>query len=123
MPKAIDAQIRGNIFNEWKIGIDSKDYDSIRELSVSLKSEGMAFNDLASIVRLNNYIKKLGADFDQIESFISNIAKSEDQQMIIGAANQIAQLSESIPLHKIPDHIKQQQDKLQTLQQEKQAQF
>jgi hypothetical protein len=27
MPKDIDAQILCNIFNEWKIGIDNKDYD------------------------------------------------------------------------------------------------
>jgi hypothetical protein len=51
-----------NVINEWKKGIDSKDYDSIRELSVFLKGEGMKFNDLAPLVRLNNYIKKLGAD-------------------------------------------------------------
>jgi hypothetical protein len=50
-----------NILNEWKKRIDSKDYDSIRELSVSLKSEGMAFNNLASIVRLNN--QKIGRRF------------------------------------------------------------
>lgn len=43
--------------NEWKKGIDSKDYDSIRELSVFLKGEGMTFNDLVSIVSLNIILK------------------------------------------------------------------
>jgi hypothetical protein len=96
-----------NIINEWKKGIDSKDYDSIRELSVSLKGEGMTFNDLASIVRLNNFIKKSGAIFDQIESFITNIANSQEPQKIIDTANQLVQIT-TIPLDKISDHIKQQ---------------
>ena len=94
----IGAGTVSNIINEWKKGIDSKDYDSIRELSVSLKSEGITFDDLASLVRLNNYIKKLGADFGQVESFIANITNSQEPQKLIDIANQIAQLSESIPL-------------------------
>lgn len=78
----------------------------------------MTFNDLAPIVRLNNYIKKLGADFKQIESFISNIADSQEPQKLVDTANQIAELSESISLDKVPEHIKLQQDELQTLNEE-----
>jgi DNA repair exonuclease SbcCD ATPase subunit len=57
----------------------------------------------------------LDADFDQIESFIANIANSQEPQKLIDTANQIAQLSESIPLDKIPDSIERQQDELQKL--------
>jgi hypothetical protein len=64
----IGARTVSNILNKWKKGIDSKDYDSIRELSVCLKSEGGKFNDLGSVVRFKNYIIKLGPNFDQIES-------------------------------------------------------
>jgi hypothetical protein len=56
MPKAIDAQIRGNIFNEWKIGIDNKDYDfqtaeEYKESEVSIPMESLrklvvVFSDL-----------------------------------------------------------------------------
>jgi hypothetical protein len=60
-------------------------------------------------VRLSNYTK-LGANFDQIESFIIKVANSQEPQKLVDTANQIAQLS--IPLDKIPDHIKRQQDEL-----------
>jgi hypothetical protein len=97
-----------NIVNEWKKGVDGKDYDSIRELLVFLKSEEITFNDLGSIVRLNYYTKKLGQNFDLIESFITNIDDSQDPQKLVDTANQIAEIStsESIPLDKVPDHIK-----------------
>lgn len=132
MPPAVDAQIRAevikqwlsgntrdeiaannkigagtvsNILNEWKRGLDNTEYDSIRELSVSLKGEGITLKDLAPLVRLNNYINKLGADIGQIESFIANVASSQEPQKVIDTANEIAQTA-SIPLDKIPDHIK-----------------
>lgn len=69
----------------------------------------MTFNDLAPIVRLNNYIKKLGAGLEQIETLIANITISKEPQKLIDTANQIAQIT-IIPLDKIPDHIKRQQD-------------
>jgi division protein CdvB (Snf7/Vps24/ESCRT-III family) len=81
-------------------------------LSVSLKGEGTTFNDFASLVRLNNFIKKLGADLDQVELFISNIDKSEDPQKLFDTAKQIAQIT-TIPLDTIADHVKRQQDELQ----------
>ena len=147
MPPAIDAQIRGqvikewllgntrdetassnkigagtvsNIVTEWKKGLDDSEYDSIRELSVFLKREGITLNDHASQIRLNNYIKRMGANLEQIESFIANIAGSQEPQKLVDIANQIAQLSksESIPLDMLADHIKRQQDEKQRLEEE-----
>ncbi len=81
--------------------------------------EGITFNDLAP-VRLNNYIKKLGVDFGHIESFISNIANSQDPQQFIDTANKIVQLSasESIPLDKIEDHINGQLEEKEKVEKE-----
>jgi transposase len=59
-----------NIVNELKKGIDTSEYESIREIALFSKREGITLNDLASHVRLINYIKKLGADPNQIESLI-----------------------------------------------------
>jgi hypothetical protein len=56
----------------------------------------------------------LDADFGQIESYIANIANSQDPQKLIVTANQIAQFS--IPLDKIEDHIKGQQEEKQKLE-------
>jgi hypothetical protein len=46
---------------------------------------------------------------EHIESFIKIIADSQEPQKLLDTANQIAQLSTSIPRDKIPDHIKRQQ--------------
>ena len=59
-----------NIVNEWKKGVEASDYDSLRELAVYSKKEGFGLSDIASYVRLNNYIQKLGGNQDQIESFV-----------------------------------------------------
>ena len=94
------------------------EYESIRELAVFSKKEAMTLSDVAANVRLNNYIQKLGANLEQIESFIANIANSQDPQKLIDTASQIAQLStsESIPLDRMADYIKQQKEEKQRLQ-------
>jgi hypothetical protein len=43
---------------------------------------------------------------------------SQEPQSLIDTANQIAQLSTSIPLDKISDHIKRQQDEIQRIEEE-----
>jgi hypothetical protein len=105
-----------NVINEWKMDLESSDYEAIRELAVELKKEGLTFVELASMYRRKNYIKKLDASEEQIESFISNISNSQDPQKLIDTANQIAQLS--IPLNKIEDHIKRQKEEKEKLKKE-----
>jgi transposase len=46
-----------NIIDEWKKGVQDSDYESIRELSVFCKKQGITLNALASCIRLNNYIE------------------------------------------------------------------
>jgi hypothetical protein len=80
----------------------------------------MTLSDMAEHVRLNNYIRKLGADLEQIESLVSNIANSYEPQKLIDTANQIAQIStsESIPLDLMADYIRQQKEDKQRLEDE-----
>jgi hypothetical protein len=47
-----------NIIDEWKKGVQDSDYESIRELSVFCKKQGMTLNALASCIRINNYIQE-----------------------------------------------------------------
>ena len=61
-----------NIINEWKKGVEDSDYDSLRGLTVPLKKQGIGLSELAPLVRLYNYLKKLSTDEDHIESFIAN---------------------------------------------------
>ena len=46
-----------NIIDEWKKRVQDSYYESIRELSVFYKKQGITLNALASCIRLNNYIQ------------------------------------------------------------------
>jgi hypothetical protein len=47
--------------NEWKKGIKHSEYESIRELAVFSKKEGLNLSEMASRFRLYNYIRKMFA--------------------------------------------------------------
>jgi hypothetical protein len=110
-----------NIINEWKKGLADLDYETLRELAVFSKKRGLSLGDHASSVRLRNYIEKLGANQDQIESFIANLVNSPEPGKLIDVANQVAQLSrsESIPIEDLENHVKQQEVEKQRLYAEK----
>jgi 5'-3' exonuclease len=109
-----------NIINEWKKGVEDSDYDSLRELAIYSKKEGFGLSEIASSTRLGNYIQKLGADQEEIECFIANLANSSEPEKLIDVANQVAQLSrsESIPLEDIENHVKHKEEEKQRLDEE-----
>src|SRR5438874_13658808 len=87
-----------NIVDEWKKGLEESDLEWIRELAVQLKKEGTTLAEFASIYRRHNYIKKLGANEDQIESLIVNLlngANSVPNEKIVDLINQLFELSKS----------------------------
>jgi hypothetical protein len=108
------------IINEFKKEVDALEYESVRELSISCKKQGINLGALASCIRLRNYIDNLGANQDEIESFVANLANFPEPKKLFDVANQIAQISmsESIPLDVLTDHIKQQQEEKQRLEKE-----
>ena len=103
------------IVNDWKRGVEDSEYESVRELAVQSKKQGIALSDLASRFRLYNIIKKSGANEDQIESFIINCTISSagvevlPPEKIIDLVNQLFNISksESIALEQFPGYIKQ----------------
>jgi DNA-binding ferritin-like protein len=116
----IGAGTVSNIINDWKKGVEDSEYNSLRELAVSLKKQGIGLNDLARSVRLNNYIKNIGTTEDQIESFIVNLANSPEPEKLIEVANQVTELSrsESIPLEDLRNHIKHKEEEKQRLEEQ-----
>ena len=64
----IGAGTVSNIIDEWKKRVQDSDYESIRELSVFCKKQGITLNALASCIRLNNYIQSLGANANERET-------------------------------------------------------
>ena len=150
MPAAIDAQVKkqvenqwlagesrdriaadngigagtvSNIINEWKKGIKDSDYESIRELAVFSKKEGLNLSELASRFRLYNYIIKLGANEDNIESFIENCmngANSLPPEKIIDFTNQLFDIAKSgsIPPAEVPVFTKQKLEEKNKLEEQ-----
>src|SRR6266487_301068 len=116
----IGAGTVSNIINELKKGVEDSDYDSVRELAVYSKKEGFDLSDFASSIRLSNYIQKLGANQDQIETFIADLVNSPEPEKLINVANQVAQLSrsESIPLENLESHVKHKEEEKRMLEEE-----
>ena len=116
----IGAGTVSNIIGEWKKGVEDSDYDSVRELVVYSKKEGFGLSDFASSIRLSNYIQKLGANQDQIETFIADLVNSPEPEKLINVANQVAQLSrsESIPLENLESHVKHKEEEKRMLEEE-----
>jgi hypothetical protein len=65
-----------SIVNYFKVGLDNSEFDSVRELSLAARKQGLTVDDLASHTRLYNYLKSSGAAEDKIESFIDNVNSS-----------------------------------------------
>jgi hypothetical protein len=112
-----------NIVSEWTKGLVSSDYESMRELAVQLKKEGMTFAQLMSINRHRKYIEKLGANEDQIESLIVNLidsAKSIPPERIAEMTDQIFEIAktESISPAEVPAYVKQKMEEKQRIEEE-----
>jgi transposase-like protein len=58
-----------NIIDEWKKEVQDSEYESIRELSVFCKKQGITLNALASCIRLNNYIQNALNTRNKISTF------------------------------------------------------
>jgi hypothetical protein len=109
-----------NIIDDWKKGVQDSDYESIRELSVYCKKQGVTLNVLASCIRLNNYIQSLGANANEstLESLISNLGNYpyRDPAKLIEAATQISE--SGVPLEKLEEHVNALMAEKETLQRE-----
>ena len=72
-----------NILDEWKRAVQGSDYESVRELAVHCKKEGIILGDLTSALRIRNYIKELGIEEERTEQFIARCANSQDPQRLV----------------------------------------
>jgi len=115
-----------SIVNGWKRGLEGSEYESVRELAVQSKKQGISLSDLASHFRLYEIIKKSGANEDQIESFISNCTISGagvevlPPEKIVDLVNQLFNISksESITLEQVPEYIQQKLQQKQKLEEQ-----
>ncbi|HJT49293.1 MAG TPA: hypothetical protein VJ729_14005 [Nitrososphaeraceae archaeon] len=61
-----------NIISDFKIGLENSEFDSIRQLSLETRKQGLNWSELASHCRLYNFIKS-GVSEERVESFIDHI--------------------------------------------------
>jgi uncharacterized protein (UPF0335 family) len=135
MPSAIDEVIRIKVIQQWingflrdkiasdlrigngtvsgivsdfKKNLQGSNIDSLRELAVEVKKQGLSLSDLAQHIRLRNYFIKSGASEEKVESFITNVSSNDvPPERIIELVNQLHEISksESIPLDQLPRYI------------------
>jgi hypothetical protein len=104
-----------NIIEGWKKGVQDSDYDSVRDLAIHCKKEGVNLGDLISALRIKNHIKHIGADEERVEQFIARCANSQDPQKLVDVFEKIGLIGLDVPLEELEEHIKQRQAEKDTL--------
>jgi hypothetical protein len=110
-----------SIVNNFKIGLENLDFVSFRELMIEAKKEGLTPSDLASHVRLYNYLLSSGAAGKKIESFIDNVNTSNlPPEKVVALVNQLYEISksESIPFVQMSGYIKEKLEEKQKIEED-----
>jgi hypothetical protein len=148
MPAPLDEQIKRKVIQEWfsgfprdkiaaennigagsvtsivsnyKVGLETLDFDSIRQLSIEIKKQGMNWSDLASHFRLYNFFRESEIPEEEIEAFIDKVHHSGiPKEKVIQYVNQLYDISkeQSTPLNEVPTYIKQRLEEKQKIDQE-----
>jgi hypothetical protein len=106
----IEAGTVTSIISNYKTGLESLDFDSIRQLAVEARQHGWNLADLASHARLYNYFTKSGTPEDKIELFITKVSTEDvSPENVIELVYQLYEISkvESIPFDQVPNYIKE----------------
>jgi len=119
----VGAGTVSNIISQFKSGLENYDYKSIRELAVQLKKEGLTYAQISSVHRRHNYIEKMGANDEEVESLIANLLDSTKSIPIEKTANMVNQLydlskSESIPPAEVHAYINKKIEEKKRLEEE-----
>jgi hypothetical protein len=114
----IGAGTVSSIVSNYKVGLEILDFDSIRQLSIEIRKQGLNWSDLASHFRLYNYFIKSGTAEDKIESFIERFHSTDiPPERVIGYLNQIHEIAktESIPLDQVSGYIREKLEQKQKI--------
>jgi hypothetical protein len=116
-----------NIVHDWRHKLGYPTADTLRQLAIDLKRQGINTTDCARGFRTVNTIKKLGlveADEEKgLESFVSDIYNKCKYyglrpDKLINLAMQTLDLLESIPLSQIPNYLEEKSKDKQKLEEE-----
>ena len=101
-----------NIISEWKEEVGIPIANALRDLATELKRLNINALQCANGCRLLNIINRLGAQEDNIESFLTQIhtlcrSKNILPEVIVKVSAQIAALDQTIPFSQIPEYMQQ----------------
>ena len=101
-----------NIISEWKEEVGIPIANTLRDLATELKRLNINALQCANGCRLLNIINRLGAQEDNIESFLTQIhtlcrSKNILPEVIVKVSAQIAALDQTIPFSQIPEYMQQ----------------
>jgi hypothetical protein len=114
----IGAGTVSGIVSDFKKNLQASDIDSVRELAIYAKRQGLNLSDLSSHFILYNYFIKSGAAEEDIESFIANVSTDDaSPEKLIQYVNQLydASKEQSIPLHEVPAYIEKKLEEKQKI--------
>jgi len=115
----IGAGTVSSVISNYKVGLGALDFDSIRQLALEIRKQGLNWSDLASHFRLYNYFK--GASEEKVESFITNVSSNDiPPERIIELVIQLHDISKSepIPIDQVPGYIKEKLEEKQKIDEE-----
>jgi hypothetical protein len=104
----IGAGTVSSIISNYKVGLETLDFDSIRQLALEIRKQQLNWSDLGSHYRLYNYFIKSGTAENKIESFIANVSSSDiPTERVIELVYQLHEISkkESISLDQVSGYV------------------
>jgi glutaredoxin 2 len=106
-------------------GQEHPDFNTLRSYVVSVKNQGTNIRELASAMRLDKRLKKLGMDQNQVEVFLDNVAehcfkKGMTTEQFINNVNEVTRVSNNIevPIDELQNLITDKQKELNKLKEE-----
>ena len=107
-----------NIIDEWKRAVQDSDYESIGELAIHCKKEGISLADLTSSLRIRNYIKQIDPDQERVELFIADVQIHKSHKSSLDVLEKIGNIGLDVRLEELEEHIKHKQAEKERLQHE-----
>jgi hypothetical protein len=117
----IGAGTVSGIVSDFKENLHGSDLDSVRELAIEARKQGLTPSDLAAHIRLHNFFIKSGAAEDKVESFIANVNSNDiPPERVIELVYQLHGISksESIPLDQVANYVKEKLEEKQKIDEE-----
>src|SRR5690242_5511526 len=112
------------IIDSWR-STDVVDIDLLREIAVMIRKNGLKLDDVASGIRIKNYLEQMGSSEEEIEKLLEEIdihsfktnQTFHDFVMKIHEIHKFASML-GISIHEVPDYVNQKKGEIQTMENE-----